>query len=171
MNGPDGEFEKRLLATFRDEAAEHLGVMVDLLLELEKAGPAADPDIVERIYRTTHSLKGAARAVNQKEIESVCQNLENVFSRMKKGMYTPDADAFDIFHQAVKVAQAFLSGESHPPISPVAIGSAIRLLMGKNPVVRGGGEAEPVPVTVPAPAASPAAETRSGEIPGPLPAS
>jgi len=149
MTGPDGEFEKRLLATFRDEAAEHLGVMVDLLLELERTGSAADPDAVERIYRTTHSLKGAARAVNQKEIESVCQNLETVFSRMKKGTFVPDADAFDIFHQAVKVAQAFLTGEKHPEISPVAIASAIRLLMGKDSVNTVSREPEPVTFTQP----------------------
>jgi two-component system, chemotaxis family, sensor kinase CheA len=162
MNGPDGEFEKRLLATFREEAAEHLGIMVDLLLELEKSGSAVDPVIVERIYRTTHSLKGAARAVNQKEIESVCQNLENVFSRIKKGTFIPDADAFDIFHQAVKVAKAFLDGENPTGLSPVAIGSAIRSLMGKDPAACSSGSVEPVPVSVPS---APLMPQSSGTVP------
>lgn len=132
MTGMDDEFKKRLLATFRDEAEEHLSGIVDLLLELEKAGPAADPTLIERIYRNTHSLKGAARAVSQKEIESVCQNLENVFSRMKKGTFIPDANAFDIFHQAVKVIHSLLKGEKHPGLSPVDIVTSIRSIAGKD---------------------------------------
>ncbi|MDD1693527.1 MAG: response regulator [Methanoregula sp.] len=128
----DDEFQKRLLATFRDEAEEHLGGIVDLLLELEKSGSAADPVLVEHIYRNTHSLKGAARAVRQKEIESVCQNLENVFSRMKKRIFIPDADAFDIFHQAVKVIHSLLKEEKRSGLSPVDIVTAIRTISGKD---------------------------------------
>jgi two-component system, chemotaxis family, sensor kinase CheA len=128
MTGPDAEFEKRLLATFRDEAEEHLDEMVALLLDLEKAGPATDPGVIERIYRTTHSLKGAARAVSQKEIESVCQNLENVFSRMKKGTFIPDAEAFDLFFQAIHLVQGLLTGEKTSGLSPVGIVSGLRTL-------------------------------------------
>lgn len=132
MTGTDAEFTKRLLATFREEAGEHLDVIVELLLTLEKTTPTPGSADVERIYRTTHSLKGAARAVSQKEIESVCQNLENIFSRMKKGTYTPNADAFDIFHQAVKVIQCLLKGEKHPVISTTDIVSALRSLSKKD---------------------------------------
>lgn len=138
MTGTDAEFNKRLLATFREEAREHLDVIVELLLRLEKTAPTPDSADVERIYRTTHSLKGAARAVSQKEIESVCQNLENIFSRMKKGNYTPDADAFDIFHQAAKVIQSLLKEEKHPAPSTTDIVSALRSLSKKGlPAVEG----------------------------------
>ncbi|MFA4860723.1 response regulator [Methanoregula sp.] len=147
MTSPDAEFQKRLLATFREEAEEHLGVMGTLLLELESAGSGADPGLIERIYRTTHSLKGAARAVSQKEIESVCQNLETVFSRMKKGTFIPDAEAFDIFFQAIKVVQCLLLGEKRPDVSPVGIVSALRALTGKEGTGSGSTAPEPVPVS------------------------
>ncbi|MDD1687567.1 response regulator [Methanoregula sp.] len=127
----DAEFTKKLLATFCDEAEEHLSGMVDILLVLEKSGAGADPALVERIYRTTHSLKGASRAVSQKEIESICQNLENVFSRMKNGTYIPDADAYDIFHKAVKVIHAILNGE-RPDVSPSDIVAGIRIIAKKD---------------------------------------
>jgi two-component system, chemotaxis family, sensor kinase CheA len=132
MTGTDPEFTKRLLATFREEAEEHLNAIVGLLIELEKTAPYPDSAAVERIYRTTHSLKGAARAVNQKEIESVCQNLENIFSRMKKGTYIPDADAFDIFHTAVKAIQCVLKGEKRPTTSVTDIVSSLRALAKKE---------------------------------------
>lgn len=148
MTGMDAEFKKKLLATFRDEAEEHLGGMVDLLLALEKSGAAAEPTLVERIYRTTHSLKGAARAVNQTEIESVCQNLENVFSRMKKGTYVPDAETYDIFHRAVKVIHALLNGEP-PEVSPSDIVSSIRLIAKKDTDGNDGTAEKPSPTLDP----------------------
>lgn len=158
MSGMDDEFEKRLLATFREEAQEHLGAIVNLLLELERAGPDEAPAIIERIYRTTHSLKGAARAVNQKDIETVCQNLENVFSRMKKGTFAPDAEAFDVFHQAVKVAQVLLAGEYPPETSLVAVVAAIRALAVRE------GPATTRPLTAAAPR-SPAPAMQPSRVP------
>ncbi len=164
MTGPDAEFEKRLLATFRDEAEEHLGTMVALLLELESSGAAADPAVIERIYRITHSLKGAARAVSQKEIESVCQNLENVFSRMKKGTFVPDAEAFDLFHQAITAVQGLLPGEKPPGVSTVGIVSALRALTGKEPAP---GSALPVAGMPPLPGDFGSVQKKS-EVPHPV---
>ncbi|HEX3001522.1 MAG TPA: response regulator [Methanoregula sp.] len=132
MNGTDAEFTKKLLATFREEAREHLDVIVAILIELEKAPLVPESATVERIYRTTHSLKGAARAVGQKEIESVCQNMENIFSRMKKGTYLPDADDFDIFHQAVGVIQCILDGDGQPLTPVTDIVSSLRTLSRKE---------------------------------------
>lgn len=163
MTGMDDEFKKRLLATFRDEAEEHLSGIVDLLLELEKTGAASDPALIERIYRSTHSLKGAARAVSQKEIESVCQNLENVFSRMKKGTYTPDADAFDVFHDAVKVIQTLMTGEKRSDRSLADIVGAIRSISGKDVAgnVPSGSGPPQYPIS-----ASKMMQPRTGDLPG-----
>ena len=76
MTGPDDVFRARLLETFREEADGHLEEITEGLIALEKAGPT--PGLVEQIYRTVHSLKGASRAVNLREIESICQNIETV---------------------------------------------------------------------------------------------
>lgn len=113
MTSPDDEFKKKLLATFREEAEEYINTITEGLLELEKSGTETGSQVAERVFRTIHSLKGAARAVSVKEIELVCQNLENVFAAIKNGGYRPDADAFDIFHNAVKVIRIHLQG-AHP---------------------------------------------------------
>src|SRR5512138_2336648 len=110
MTDPDAEFHQQLLAMFREEAEEHLGEITDELIALEKEGVQAGSPIVERMYRRTHSLKGSARAVSLREIESVCQNLESVFSPMKKGEFLPDEAAFDLFHEAIKVTRQLLAG-------------------------------------------------------------
>ncbi len=82
MDKKQQEFLKRLRETFRVEADEHLRALSAGVLKLEK-GLAANEQapLVEVMFREAHSLKGAARAVNLLEIESVCQSLESAFSQ------------------------------------------------------------------------------------------
>jgi len=133
MTDQDEEFHKRLLATFREEAEEHLGEITEELIALEKAGITPGSPLVERVYRKTHSLKGSARAVNLREIESVCQNLESVFSLMKKGAFMPDEEAFDLFHDAIKITRELLSGEKTSAISPAEVARSLRVLISGSP--------------------------------------
>ena len=133
MTSQDDEFQKKLLATFKEEAEEYINTITEGLLELEKTGPETGTQVTERVFRTVHSLKGASRAVNVKEIELVCQNLENVFAAIKKGVYWPDADAFDIFHNALKVIRTYLQGaHAQQPGSAEIITSIRGLLSPKN---------------------------------------
>ena len=76
MAKKNDELLKKLLATFRVEADEHLRAMSSGLLALEKMPQGEErAALVEKVFREAHSLKGAARAVNLAEIESVCQSL------------------------------------------------------------------------------------------------
>ena len=102
MNERDDEFLKSLLAAFRGEAAEHLQAISAGLLELERS-PA--PEVVERVYREAHSLKGAARAVSQTEIETLCQTLEFVFAGWKGQEWQPVLASYDTLHRATDLIQ------------------------------------------------------------------
>ena len=153
MTDPDEEFHQKLLATFREEVEEHLGEITEELIALEKAGITPGSPLVERVYRKTPSLKGSARAVNLKEIESVCQNLESVFSLMKKREFVSDEAAFDLFHDAIKITRGLLSGESSLGLSPPEVARSLRTL------VSGTRDLRTIPQVRPAP--GPASATRS----------
>ncbi len=146
MTDPDAEFQKQLLAMFREEAEEHLGEITGDLIALEKEGVQPGSPIVERMYRKTHSLKGSARAVSLREIESVCQNLESVFALMKKGEFLPDEAAFDLFHEAIKVTRGLLAGGNAAGPSPGEISRSLRLLVSGRTT---GSQAGEVPGGVP----------------------
>jgi two-component system, chemotaxis family, sensor kinase CheA len=114
----DAEFLKKLLATFRVEADEHLQTMSSGLLELEKMPEGARrAELVETVFREAHSLKGAARAVNLADVESVCQSLESVFAAMKGGADIP-GQLFDLLHQALAALGGLLSSEAAAPGTP-----------------------------------------------------
>lgn len=127
MAKKNDDFLKKLLATFRVEADEHLKAMSSGLLGLEKAPAGArQAEIVERIFREAHSLKGAARAVNLTEIESVCQSLESVFAGLKGKEVAVSPPLFDTLHQAIDILSALLSSDTAG--KPPAIATLIRRL-------------------------------------------
>lgn len=103
----DEEFFAKLLETFRIEADEHLKNISDGLLALEGELPSEQrQEKIELIFREAHSLKGAARAVNQFAIEKICQTLENVLAALKKGKLLPSSDLFDALHASLDVIGA-----------------------------------------------------------------
>ena len=96
------DFNKRLLATFAVETRERLAVISAGLIELEKtAVTERRQEILEAVTREAHSLKGAARAVNIAGIETLCHELETVFTSLKRGTGAFSPALFDLLHQAV----------------------------------------------------------------------
>ena len=101
MNEKDIEFAKHLRATFQVEAQEHVRAIYAGILELEtKPQPEALQQVIESIFREAHTLKGAARVVNLKAIESVCQALESVFSALKRREILLSPELCVLFHTA-----------------------------------------------------------------------
>ena len=118
MDNNDREFLKRIQATFRTEAEEHLHAFSNGLIELEKS-PTGENRVrlTESMFREVHSLKGAARSVGQKDIESACQPLENIFSLLKQQKIDLTPISFDLFHQTVEFISQLVSSDSLEQIS------------------------------------------------------
>jgi len=102
MDNKETEFQRKLLSTFKVEAAEHIQALSSGLIELENA-PAAGKrmQVIETVFRAAHSLKGAARAVGLAEIESICQSVESVLSALKRKQLDLSPALFDVLHDAV----------------------------------------------------------------------
>ena len=99
MEDKDKDFLQRIQATFRIEAEEHINSFSVCLNELENIQSKENlAGIIETMFREVHSLKGAARSVGQKEIESVCQPLENLFSLFKKKEIELAPSMVDLFY-------------------------------------------------------------------------
>jgi two-component system chemotaxis sensor kinase CheA len=113
MGPKDKELLKKLLATFKVEAEEHVTAISSGLVELEKASsPEQEMEMVEKVFREVHSLKGAARAVNLVKVESACQSLEGLFAQFKTREATLTPELFDRLHIMVDTLGVLLSHES-----------------------------------------------------------
>jgi two-component system chemotaxis sensor kinase CheA len=136
MGKKDAEFMKKLVATFKTEAEEHLHAISSGLVELEK-GPEAEKyvNIIETVFREAHSLKGAARAVDIAEIATLSHSLESVFSGLKHRDLVLSRGLFDTLHKAVDTLGGLVlsAGAERPtePTSPITniiqeLGSTMR---------------------------------------------
>jgi len=110
MSTNEDQFLQSLRATFKVEANEHLESIDAGLLALEKPITAQEQQpLVETVFRAAHSLKGAARAVNFVEVESVCQVLEDVFAAWKRRESTPSAQGLAVVHRALDAVSENIS--------------------------------------------------------------
>ncbi|MDA0588117.1 MAG: hybrid sensor histidine kinase/response regulator [Planctomycetota bacterium] len=79
---------KRLMATFLDELDEHVQKMSHCVLALEKEPSGKErEEYIAELFRAAHSLKGAARAVDQPQIERLCHVLEDAFGAIRAGTF------------------------------------------------------------------------------------
>jgi two-component system chemotaxis sensor kinase CheA len=148
MTVTDEEFLGTLRATFKVEAAEHLQEIGKGLLHLEKAAaPEAQQQLIETVFRAAHSLKGAARAVDFTEIESLCQSIEDLFAAWKRRESQPTPSTLDAAHRSIdKMAEAIAaSAVAERPARPAKEASPASPQPVSVPMP---GEAETVRITV-----------------------
>src|SRR5256885_1644033 len=122
MSLDEDKLQKRLLATFREELAEHVGALNEGLLALEKApDEAARADLLKSLFRAAHSLKGAARSVGLRPIEAMCHHLEESLRAVQKGLLPLEADLFQLLYGAADAladAGKPIAACADPPAAP-----------------------------------------------------
>src|SRR5687768_9845029 len=127
MSSQEEEFLNSLRATFRVEAEEHLQKIAAGLLELEKStAPEDRKRLIETVFRAAHSLKGAARPVNFRDIESICQSVEDTLAAWRREESVPTPQSLEATHRHLDAMTRIMAGnpseEEGPtgaaPVSP-----------------------------------------------------
>ena len=75
-------------------------------------------------------MKGAARAVNQTDIESLCQPIESVFAAWKRREKTPSPEAFDTVHRALDLLGQMVAAaaDGQAAVNQQQISESVQLL-------------------------------------------
>jgi two-component system chemotaxis sensor kinase CheA len=101
----DEAFRERLRAIFGEEAREHLAQVDVGLVALEQAGAGQREPLVERLLKVLHTLKGAARTVDETELERLCHALEGMLAAVRGTEDGATAEQFDLLHRAAAAAR------------------------------------------------------------------
>jgi two-component system chemotaxis sensor kinase CheA len=110
---------KELMTTFQAELDEHLSTLNKGLLALER-NPIPDErtNLLTNIFRAAHSIKGGARTVNLKDIETIAHRIEDVLVKIREEGLSLGSQHFDILLEAVDAIgtamAAHLRGEQMP---------------------------------------------------------
>ncbi len=113
MSDLDEQILKELQETFRVEAGEHLEAINQSLLKLERNPPQAEREkLVQNAFRAAHSLKGAARAVSQAEVEQLAHAMESVLQGVRDSDLALTADACDVLYDSVDAITRLVGGNT-----------------------------------------------------------
>ena len=104
-------FRERLSEIFLTEAGERLTELSDGLLQLRDCSADAEYSfLLESVHRAAHSLKGAARAVGDTQVESASGDLESAFLRARRAGDRFYREELDSLHQAVGALRSMIRG-------------------------------------------------------------
>ena len=108
---------------FRIEGKELLDQLAKGVLDLEKGAPGGE--LVSRLLRLAHTLKGAARVIKQREIADLAHSVEGVLVPYREGGQSVPRDRIDAILGALdavggKLAELPAPGEPAAPAAAVA---------------------------------------------------
>lgn len=92
MSGMDDE----VLQMFIEESREHLASIESDLLAIEDAGENINEDLVNKVFRAAHSLKGGAGFLNLAKIKDLAHKIENVLDMIRSRELVPNAEIINI---------------------------------------------------------------------------
>lgn len=122
------------LAQFRsiffEEAADHLEVIQDSVDELTAAresasGNANDRAIVDRIFRSVHSVKGAANSFGLSEVVNFAHHVEDFFDRLQGSDARNSADFARLLADSTHVLQEVIAAVQHETPQPDRVADLI----------------------------------------------
>ncbi|SNS48633.1 MULTISPECIES: response regulator [unclassified Azospirillum] len=170
MNSRNEQLLQRLLAMFTVEAEDHATALGAALLELDR-GVAEERrrELVEKIFRQVHTLKGAARTVNLGSLVALCHALESLLALVKQGNMALDGDLRELLHRSLGAIRVMIPGGGNGP-SPADPPGLDRLVGDINHKAGAPGMASPPPPPLPPPIPAPAPPVATvAEIPAAVP--
>ncbi len=152
----DDEIRKSLIKGFLEEAGELLAELERSLLDL--AEKPRDRDLVGRVFRALHTIKGNSSMFGFNRVSDFTHELEWVFSRVNRDKLAVTRELVDLSLQArdriVEMIRLGTEGDQEPAAGDTALVNRVRALVrepgggqeqeGELPVTPGAGES---PVT------------------------
>ena len=110
---------------FIEEAKEHLQIITQSLLDLEK-----NPDNIEilnKIFRSAHTLKGSSGMMGFNDISELTHVMEDIFDELRKGAKV-SSNLIDVLFECVDALEARLTKLENGEDEPIDISSLIKRL-------------------------------------------
>jgi two-component system chemotaxis sensor kinase CheA len=84
------------LQMYVEEATEHLGDIENDLLAIEQAGADIDVELVNKVFRAAHSIKGGAGFLGLTKIKDLGHKIENILDMVRNRELVPEPEIVNI---------------------------------------------------------------------------
>ena len=93
--------DDRAREEFTSEAEELLDTLSRDLVDFESQGANVRPELVNKIFREVHSLKGLAGMLGFTEISELSHSLEDMLDRLRMGRIAISKELVDLLYDSV----------------------------------------------------------------------
>ncbi len=139
------------LQMYLEESMDHLSDIENDFLTIEEDGANINEDLVNKVYRAAHSIKGGAGFMGLTNIKDLTHEMENILGKIRSREMTPTPEMVNILLNASDALKALMDDILNS--NDIDISDHINAL---KSVLEGGGTDAPEPSP---PVASPAPET------------
>jgi two-component system chemotaxis sensor kinase CheA len=109
--------DDRAREEFTSEAEELLDTLSRDLVEFEAQGKNVRPEVVNKIFREVHSLKGLAGMLGFVEIAELSHNLEDMLDKLRMGKIPIAKDLIDLLYDSVDGLNRLVIAINDPSLS------------------------------------------------------
>ncbi|HWO01397.1 MAG TPA: chemotaxis protein CheA [Blastocatellia bacterium] len=113
----------QLLAVFREQSVRILDEMADDLLALEAGG--ADPEVMTRLRRAAHTIKGDSACVGFDGVTEVAHKIEDVFDAVLNGEVRLERRVVDLVLLSLDALRAVVGGEEVTDLAEHTVASLL----------------------------------------------
>jgi two-component system chemotaxis sensor kinase CheA len=111
--------EDRARDEFTSEAEELLDTLARDLRTLEGQGTNVRPELVNKIFREVHSLKGLAGMLGLARISDLAHGLEDMLDRLRMGRLEVSKELIDLLYDAIDTLNRLLVAADTVDVAPI----------------------------------------------------
>ena len=97
------------LQMYLEESIEHLADIEADLLAIEEAGADIDEDLVNKVYRAAHSIKGGAGFMGLSTIKDLTHEMENILGKIRSREMVPTPEIVNVLLMASDTLKALMN--------------------------------------------------------------
>lgn len=98
-----------IVAEFAVESQEHLADIENELLAIERNGADLDVELVNKVFRSVHSIKGASGFLGFATVGALAHSLENVLNLLRNRELVPNSSMTDVLLRAADALRGLIS--------------------------------------------------------------
>jgi two-component system, chemotaxis family, sensor kinase CheA len=88
--------DDEVLNEFINESREHLATIETDLLAIEEAGAAVDPELVNKVFRAAHSIKGGSAFFGLGKVKELAHKAETLLDMLRAGKMVPNPEIINV---------------------------------------------------------------------------
>ncbi|GAH73897.1 unnamed protein product, partial [marine sediment metagenome] len=100
------------LRMYVEESLEHLADIENDLLAIEEAGADIDEELVNKVFRAAHSIKGGAGFLGFDNIKELSHKMENILGMIREREMVPNPEMINILLLASDALRHLLGNTS-----------------------------------------------------------